>query len=674
MSNYLEHPLIIQGTQEQTADPLVPARFLPSPANFANDEKVQMQFQEMREIVDETRRNRLVMEQEWEGIRNMSTMTHDTGRRYFGRSDVYLPIYRRERSKLVSTLSSGLFPSDDYFDVTDMGTGDVESARTVKAYMQWEIERNARLRSQMKPWISQLVDFGTSPLKYWYKKDIVSEGKAVRKSLAGLLGAEVPDLEYSFNKCYQEGMAVSTRNLMFWYIYPETAGSIEEAEMIFEDCDVPLSFVHRMRDTNRWVNTEQVEFGREIPEHERALQQLLSAKTRGMDTPGRNLRGLGQRLTFTEIWSFMHLPRSAYMDYEDPRFPVPVQIHCVEDVVLMVRRNPFFHQRPPYVVARMDWEAGFFYGSASGRTIRPLQMLANDFMNQTNDNGIMAMNPITMINPSMMVGKPKPFSPGVPWYVLDVDKAVRFERPPMEQVPMGVQMSQLVIGLAQDSGGAPPDRGTMSKGAKTATGMQILQKNALSPLQDVVEDMEMDALIPLLWGAFKNAIQYRNQSVMVLAAGKPVNVNPEQLAIDAAFRWLASSQSSNNQVRTQQAMALIQAVLPLVPILMQQGYIVDFSGLVKRVYSDGLGFRNVDDFIKKAAAVPGAMPGQPIDPAMMPNVQAEQEDRYRSALEQVPGNGQVEAVPGEAEEFSNVRQEADDLAGILGSLNAEEMS
>jgi hypothetical protein len=153
-----------------------------------------------------------------------------------------------------------------------------------------------------------------------------------------------------------------------------------------------------------------------------------------------------------------------------------------------------------------------------------------------------------------------------------------------------------------------------------------------------------------------------------------VKVNPEQLAIDAAFRWLASSQSSNNQVRTQQAMALIQAVLPLVPILMQQGYIVDFSGLVKRVYSDGLGFRNVDDFIKKAAAVPGAMPGQPIDPAMMPNVQAEQEDRYRSALEQVPGNGQVEAVPGEAEEFSNVRQEADDLAGILGSLNAEEMS
>ena len=149
------------------------------------------------------------MEREWEDIRHMNTMKHDSGRRYFGRSDVYLPIYKRERKKLISTLSRGLFPSDDYFDVTDLGSSDPESAKPVKAYMQWELETNARIRTYLKPFLGQRVDYGTAVLKHWYKKDLAYQGGARQSRLGNMLASS-----YGFREVKSEGLAVSPRNLL----------------------------------------------------------------------------------------------------------------------------------------------------------------------------------------------------------------------------------------------------------------------------------------------------------------------------------------------------------------------------------------------------------------------------------------------------------------------------
>ena len=665
--NYLAYPVVEQGPEQEanqgTIGAALPVKYLPSLKNYATDDKVREFIRnELAPIMYWTRQTRIEAEEEWGEIRNMNSLKHDSGRRYFGRSDVYLPIYKRERMKYVSALSSGLFPSDEYFDVTDRGTGDPQKAKPVKAYMQWELESNAKLRAYMKPFLSQLADYGTSPIKLWYKKDVAMKGGA--KSRIGALSALGP--EHSFSKCKTEGLAISPRNLMFWYIYPNTCESLDDAMMVFEDIELPHSYVERMKNAGRWENTDEVIGFYQVPEHERQMQELLWSKHMGSSVPGRFTGEKGRLYTFTELWTNMVLPRDAYMDGEDPREELPVRIMCVGHIPVEVRRNPFYHQKPPYLVGRIDWEPGCFYGNAQGRIIRPLQLLSNDFMNQTNDNGILALNPITLINPGMMLGPPRPFAPGVPWYVADVNQAVKFERPPMEQVGLGLQMSQLLIGMAQDAGGAPPDRGAMGKAAKTATGMQIMQKNAMSPLQDVVEDIEIDVMCGILTQGWKNAQQYRDEAVMASVAGESIMVTPDDLAIDASFRWLASSQAVNNQIRSQQAMSLIQALAPIVPLMMQQGYIVDFTALVRRVYTDGFGFRGFNEFIRKAQAAPGAVPGQPIPPEQMGGVQMEQQDRLRSALEQVQGGGQMEAQPGEGEDFGAVRQQADEMAGMMG--------
>ena len=659
----MQFSLTEPGPEEEAVNfgDVMPAKYLPPLNNYADNEQMVRFIQhELIPVLDETRSQRSELEDEWLDIGKMAQMKHGSGRRYFGRSDAVLPIYRRERDKLVSMLSKGLFPSDDYFDVVDRRTGNADAAKPVKFYMQWELERNARLRALIKPFLYNYVDYGTSVFKFWYKKELVAQG---RRDPTGI---KIPGLEsiQSFKRVSREGIAVSPRKLNYWYIYPWTVESIDDAQVIFEDIDVSAEYMRKMDRLGRWKNVEKAINNYNVSEHAAKRQEMLAS--RGLPDISNHVSDMALAPTITEVWTFAKLPRGEYMEWENTDDPVPVRIVLAGDVILEARRNPFFHQRPPFAVSRSNWEPGVFYGSGMGTTMKALQLLSTDFMNQTNDNGILALNPIALINPGLMQGPPRPFAPGVPWLVSDVDKAVRFERPPMEQVSMGISMANMLIGMAQESSSAPPDQSTKSRGSRTATGMQILQRNAAIPLQDSVEDIELDTMVPILMGSWHNAVQFRDQQVMAAVAGQQMVIDPEMLAIDADFQWMASSQTANNQVRSQQAMSLIQMLVPLVPMFMQQGYVVDFAPLVKKVYSEGFGFRNFDQFIRRAAASPMGPP----QPGQMPGVQAEQGDRMRSALEQVGGAGSVEAQPGEAEDFMEVRAGADDMAGEMGQMGA----
>lgn len=674
----LEQPMVIQGTKEEAAPGIFgnanPLQFIPSMKNYADDEKTAAFFRdEIAPVMRWTRQDRSLLEAKWEETRAMNAMIHDSGRRYFGRSDSYLPIYRREKKKLVSTLSRGLFPSDEYFDCIDLETGDPERAKPVKYYMKWELEQNARLRSFMKPFLGCLVDNGTSVMKTWYKKKITSEGTGKRGKLKDLM-----QMQYGFKEYCKEGMVVSPRQLMYWYIYPSTCESLDDAMMVFEDLEVPIAFVEYMKNSKRWINCDAAiasDQGEQIPEHENAKWNLLNARGEGLSVPGRGGQQShqGSILSMTEVWTYMPLPADAYLPYEDKRLPVPVLVTSLGGgeglpTVVSIRRNPFFHQKSPYDVARMDWEQGLFYGSAHGKTIRPLQLLANDFMNQTNDNGIMGLNPIAIMDVNKMVGGANySFFPGAPWYTLGTD-AIKFDRPPIDQVQMGQNMTNQLMGMAQDFGGAAPDYGSKTRAGNTATGMQIAQKNTQGPLQDDVQDIEGDMMVPMITKAWKNAVQYRDGKTMVSVAGQMIEINPELLGIDAQFMMIGSTQAMNAQVRAQQAQMLIQAVAPLVPGMMQQGYIVDFVSLVRKIYVDGLGFRGFNEFIRKAQAAP--QPGMP-RPDQMGGVQGQQQDNLRSAMAQVNGafDDSASPVDGEAQDFTDVRNQADQLAATSGGYN-----
>jgi hypothetical protein len=668
----LEVPLVKETRNESTANmqaqlqaAMTQGPRLPkADVNYAEDPDTVAQVRgSVSKMVQWIRRDRQTLEAEWRAIMRMEWMVHDDGRRYVGRSNAYLPIFSRIHQTLVSALSRGLFPSDEYMDVVDRSaTPNLDAAKAAKTYLQWEFERIAQVRKKVKPFLRSLSAFGNAPLKYWYCKETVEQGRN-KKTSAGPVPEFAPVV-------YDEGLRVSPRNLFHWFVYPYTAESLDEATMIFEDVAVPRQYIQDAIADKRFKNGDAA-LRAPIPDTWQTTESTQLTSIMGLSTPQASpLQGdeIGDIRVLTEVWTRIKFPASAYMDGEDPDDPVPARILLAGDVPVEIYRNPYWHQRPPYLFSRLNSRPGLIYGYGSGRMCRPLQYLSNDFANQTADCASFALNPITVINPNYLAGPLRPLSPGVTWYMTDVDHGVKFERPPMDIVQGGQEMINLFMGLGMDLTGAPPQIQGVGGGAggKTATQSQILQNNAMQPLQDIVEDIEQDLMVPLMIRTWINAQQYREQAVMAMVGGQPLSVDPRMLGIDPEFRWLASSQAMNQAQRAQQLMAyLTNVVFPAIPVLNQMGVIVNPVSLMKKVLGDGFGMRIPPDLFMQMGVPPGTQPGM-----VPPGVQEAQGNAIRSAVEQAPG-GSGPMAQGEGEAFTDVRNQADNMAAMMGGNNGK---
>lgn len=675
MAFYGHIPLVEAGPQEEAG----PGTFggampigigsLPEAKNYALDANTIQWFNtHIIPVLTQARMQRVQLEEEWKAIRRMELMQHDNSRRYMGRSNEYLPLWSRILDMRVSSLSRGLFPSPDYFEVSDQDTGNPETARPVKAYMQWELDTVCKLRTKIKPFIRQLESWGNSVMKFYYRKQLKRNIRSARRPSVASLASSGPAWG---NMPSDEGLTISPRSMLYWYIWPTTCEGLADATMCFEDIDVPRMFIEKMQYLKKWENIQYALEATAPYNHVSNQSDILNAfGGSSSDMSGvKNTTGGGVSV-LTEWWGFAVLPKSAYLPDEDVECPVPCRAVLANNTMLIeVTRNPFWHQQAPYCFMSTKTNPGFVYGTGAGRQVRPHQYLANDFANQANDVGHYTGNPIVKVNPGLLSGPLAPLAPGRVWSMTDPAGAV-FERPPWELVQPLMNMLQMHKSSATDDGGMPPAvQGQNASGsAKTATGQQILQRNAMAPLQDTVEDIENEVMVPLLFAAWINAQQYREDSVMVAVAGTSLRVDPVQLAINAIFRWLGSSQAVNQQQRMQQALGLLQQVMPMAPYLNQLGYIVDPVPLIQRVYNEGMGFRGFEQFIRRAQAMPSAV--GPANAQQLPGVQAEQADRIRSATEQAQGmraDNASDMVPGEGEDFMNVRDNADSLAAQAGS-------
>lgn len=666
--------------------------------NFATDENVIAQIIEQVVPVMYWCKNwRRTLEEEWRAIRRMLLLQHDEGQRYIGRSNAYVPVYARSLEVIVSQLARGLFPSDEYMDVTARGLVGVqhpEISRPVKDYLQYEFEKVAKLRTKIKPFLREFVNFGISVAKVWYEPKELAARKIPKldlKKIGDLMTAE-PSMGGEYT-C--EGLRFLTRSIFSWHIYPFTVDDIRQATLIFEDIDVSRQHIREMARLGLWENTDDA-INAPIDSWHNFNQQQQMLETVGNSTPTSNgplnENEVGDHRTIQEVWVRLKLPKKAYALDEDSNAPVLCKVTMAgvggsnAALIFEVRRHPFWHGEFPYLVARQNVLPGSFYPKGVGHLARSLQYLVNDFTNQLNDNGTYALNPVAKVNPGVLAGPLPPLKPGAVWPMTDTKDGVIFDRPPIEQIQYGITLVSQYAGMVQDFTGAPNvlQGGAANKAAKTATGAQILQANAKSPLQDLVEDIENEVMQPLMWMTWMLGQQFRSQPIMDEIAGAPIKVERSMLGGDYIFRWLASSQAANQQQRAQQAISLLQAIQPLIPYLPQLGYILDPVPLLRKIYSDGFGFRGFDQFVKPMQAMQqmgapgmgapslppgGAGPGQGAMPQQAPNMIPEDvAGNIRSALEQLVGGSPMEMQEGEGQDFANVRDNADEMAGMFGGL------
>ncbi len=638
---------------------------LPEDRNFADDADVVAYItNHILPIIDYTVQNRSALSEKWAANRRMDLQIFDDNRKYVGRSATYVPAWARANTTLIANMSAGLFPSDEYLDVIARSTdaGDEES-KMMKSYLLHQFGTVGKVPNKIKPFLREFGNTGNAVLKFSWNQ----ERKNMRKRSA--LNPNMMATDGRQSPAYHEGLSVSVRSIHNVFFFPMTAESLQDIQLITEVVQVSNGYVREMMRKKAWVNGEMAISNR--TEMDKLLQEarLIEEKDKASDESANmaSTGDLGQTYLL-ETYTYMKLPKPAYNADEDTDAPVPVQIISCGGIFLNVRRNPFFHQAPPYLMARANVHAGSFYGRGMAEAVAGLQHLANDFANQGNDAAIYALNPQVAVNTSYLKGPPPKMRPGVVWRMTDIDKGMKFFHPPLELLQGGQQMLQFYLGAVSDYGGAPPvlQGQSAGKGAKTATGAQILQRNALQPLQDVIEDIETDVLTPLMYHTQCLARQFQDRMEGLMVMGKPKELDPNIFEKEFEFRFLASSQMVNQQMRAQSVQQYLGAVTPLIPYLMQIGYKFDPAPLLRNMYYDGFGFRGFEDILQRVAPpnimgpqAPGAEGGQgasPGGPPAPPNVSG------------FPGGEQMmNPVPGEGDELGAVQDPAQQLAALFGA-------
>lgn len=639
-----------------TDAPVAQLTNIPAAKNYAADPQIKTMCQgELLQTIIRTKDRRRNLEDEWLAIQRLRTLTHDGGQKYKGRSNVYLPNYANAHNTLVSQLSRGLFPSDDYMDVEGQIMGSEEAAEQVKSALKYELDCNAKLRQHIKPALSQLVDHGNMVIKYWY---ITGNEFIGRKKKGG---------QVEFKKRPQKGLTISARSIFNVVVYPETAEDEKDVLITAEYIDMDRNYAMSLGKSRRWLNMEEALPGATVTissgQHQYARDQSVQdmAKIPGMTENVDNSpieKPIAQLMTCIECYVSLRLPSDAYVDGEDKTLPVPARVIFLNGVPVEVVRNTHYDQKTPYLWARQGVVPGSFYGSWAGRRARYLQYLINDLANQTNDTGIYGLNPFMVVDTNLLTGPLMPFAPGRVFHTRDVKNAIAFQHPPMEPIQYGQQMVNMYAGALVDGVGAPPVLQGIGKSGETATGQSILQRNALSPLQDVVEDIEAQVMVPLMERAWRLIVQFTDRAIEIQGPdGMPIQIDPSMLdEFDYNFKFLSSSQATNQQVRAQQAIQLLQALPGALPLLQMNGYMVNPAPILRKLYSDGFGWRQFDQFIFKAPMVPMGMPGQP---GIQPPGAAPTD--VRGAEQNAPHGMNGPEQPVATDEFSNVRNITDEV-------------
>lgn len=639
--------------------------------NLAANADIVAQIRDVAEAVRQIRTARQPLHRLWERIDRMEALEHDETRRYIGRHESYLPIAAALFQQRGAMIRKGLFPSaDDYFDVVDKA-GDDEKAKAVKAYVKWELEDNAHIRLAAEAMVQQMVRLGPTVWKRHYSRQTTYQATPA----AGPMG--VPTLRYG--PVAQEGFKVNTVSLYNFYIWPTTARGIDDATVVFEDMEVPWTTLQFLLKKGVLINKVAADSAPEPPEYRTAKQGA-----HGDVTPPQEgavvANAFARTKMVTQVWTRLFLPPEALLPGEDPECPYPVRILLAGTTALSVTRNPELNQKPPYDFFSPNARPGFIYGYDAGKMAQAIQANTNDAYNQWLDAAAYCITPVTLFDLNMLGGHPPPpLYPGLTIPTLGPPgQAMEMFRPPYQMMDYAQNLVMALRRMEEDLAQQPAQmQGSTSSQAKTATQAQILQRNMAIPMTVRVEDLEQAMLVPCAQAAWMAGLQYRDREVMAMAAGRPIRIMPQDLLINAHMTWLGSQMHINQAQRVQAAVQMLTVSMGMIPYLAQMGKIVDPTVLLKRIWYDQ-GYNNFDSFIRDVG-----QPGAPMGDVLQMQANAigagnqmaggpKPGDRPRSAVEQGGGERGMAAEPGEAEDFMEVRQMADEMAGGYGYMGGQQ--
>jgi len=530
---------------------------------------------------------------------------------YEGTSEVYVPLLRKNIEGIKTRLKKAIFPTDDIIDVIPVDPEMYDNAQVVKTHLRWQIEKKIKIKAKLDRFLNQFLTYGWCPVGCFFEheeKKVVGlrkqEVEVVEKLYDELTETEYeePTGEIEYEIIEEEKTLVTKHNPTFdirdifgFYIYPYTANDLDEAFGVFDLAKKAKHELIQKEKDGEYLNTELIRDTWRDSSEFWSWTKEERLNTDGLSDHHGQLKG-APYLTLITYWGKFNWGDEDKPDYKDT-----VITSIQNDIILQIRKNPYYDQEIPYVMGKLTELQNEAYGTGYIEPLASLQYYFNDTLNQTFDSILYTLNPIVKYDPGAVSNiNSMVFAPGAMWAIND-PSAVQFDRLP-DVSHIGFNAANQVKQYAEEF---PGMQSIPLTGRKAATHISAIQQEYSIPIIDIAEKLEEQVFSPWTKKAYCRNQQFVNEEQVYLVTGaKGVKnwqrLTPEILVGDYYFRWLGSNQATNIHVKSKQMLQFLQSAAPLAPLLAQEGVKLNVSKVLKRIWSEGLDLDGAEEILENA--------------------------------------------------------------------------
>lgn len=523
-------------------------------------------------VIKKVRDDRDLLEVSWYEYYNMWNVVKDQNHYYEGMSNLFIPEVRKNVEDQTRQLTEAAFPNEDFFQVVPGQSGTKEGALAQKQMRMHQI-RQSKLRRNYFKFNRQKCLYGTSVAYVpWTDKT-----RSVFKRVADADGKLVP------KKTKVElfrGPDFVPKDLFLWYPLDARKEDFIESGCVELYSATRFDVLKKEKKGELW-GAEQVlasagnslatdELNSIILRAEAADLPLDSQGQMGVADLSKDPVQKGDHVVAL-IFADIEMPE-AVMDDEDPDLPVPMMIEIYNNNhVGLVKRNPFYHQTPPYVVGKYILpNANEFYGQGIPHAIKYMQYEINTKAEQGMDSATLALNPIIIIDPALAAGDADfEVSPGAKWFV--PPQAVKLGQIPDTTSVAYQAINQLRSQITDFSDQSPVVPQQLAGKSRSATQADIVDRILQVTIKTFQLQDEMDVLEPLMemWESLTDQHIEEDQVIMVLGSGskdwKSKIIARNALIGNYRYIWHLSSQTANKTIAARQMIDLLKVINSIPP-------------------------------------------------------------------------------------------------------------
>lgn len=544
----------------------------------------------LRVAIPAIRQRRLPIETGW--ILNHACWRAKKTHHYYteGQSDHYIPAARHRIEKFVTRCRKQLIPTQEFFEVYpwDDAAPDGAGAERVKAYLMYILVKQMKLRS----WMDQVI------------RSFQLYGRTIVENTIRMVDAPMMLRARDTNKvviAFEEQIWPYSRVVdpFGWFAWPETANTLDEMQIIFED--TMISYSDYMAMSNRSKDDDKIEpiKPEALGRPEWPISHQVRLQTSGLSDPENTDRGGEQGIKAGA--QFVALTKAWYK--AEGRWQMAWIVWNVTPGPQIVRFRPSPYPEPPYRFSFARQLPGEGYTSSQMDDLEPLNVWLNDEVNMTQDAHLTGMFPPVLIDPQGITREDSlVYRPRAKWFV-DPDR-VKFSDGRSDMTRSGMQSVAGVLGFMDSfSGTNPVAEGSPTRGMPRAGyAVSSLIQLAMADITAVAEQLEDEILTPTLGDLYRLGILFtlpeqgmRLPAVMGLPKQR---FNMADLYGDYTFRWVGSLQAQDMQVKAQRMVTFMGMIAKMGPMIQQSGKKINLGLLLKRIWREGMSERGAETIIE----------------------------------------------------------------------------